>query len=554
MAIADLQGSLVDVNRSYCEMLGYANTELLGRDLMAFTHPEDHFLTSEMNRRLITGEVDQVGYTKRFLHKDGHVIYGDVQTRIFQDDADAPRHIIAAIRDITQESNLRAELSHQALHDSLTGLPNQVLFQDRMAQTQERAALHDGRGALFLLDLDNFKGVNDTLGRDIGDQLLVALAHRLEEVARPSDALSRLGGDEFAYFAEGLNTSDEAEAVAQRLLGTFAEPFLIAGVVVEQSASIGAVCDAGGVKDWGALIQDVDTAMYEAKRQGKARWVLFHPEMRERSSSRFMLVQDLAHALDRGEIAMHYQPIVDLAAGDIVGYEALMRWRHPERGLVAPDVFIPLAEQSDLILKLGDFALRESIRQAATWEVKGARRGAPYVAVNLSARQFLDPNLSAAIKGVLALSDLAPERLVLEITESIALSDVKLAVGAIEHLQLLGVAVALDDFGTGYSSLSYLAMLRPKIIKIDRSFVSPPRAAPHAVRLLEAIVSRCHVLDMTVLAEGVETQDQLARLRYLGCELGQGYLFSPAVPADALAEIEKRALRNWDDSVWFSHR
>ena len=532
MAIADLEGSLVDVNRSYCEMLGYADTELLGRDLIALTHPEDRFLTAEMHRRLVTGEVDQVGYTKRYMHKDGHVIYGDIQTRIFEGDTDTSRLLIAAIRDVTEERNLAAQLSHQALHDSLTGLPNLALFQDRMTQARERVARDDGRGALFLLDLDDFKGVNDTLGRDVGDQLLLALARRLESVTRPSDSLSRLGGDEFAYFAEGIKGTPEAEEMAQRLLDVFTEPFLIAGIAVEQSASIGVVvCDAGGGRDWGELIQDVDTAMYEAKRRGKARQVLFSPEMRQRNSNRFMLAQDLSHALEDGEISMHYQPIVDLANGEVVGYESLMRWQHPERGLVPPDVFIPLSEQSDLILTLGDFALRESIAEAATWEPTRSDARAPYIAVNLSARQFHDPRLVSTIKDVLASSHLAPERLVLEITESIALSDIESAIRAIESLQLLETSVALDDFGTGYSSLSYLAMLRPNVIKVDRSFVNSAERGAYAERLLEGIISLCHLLDMTVLAEGIETPAQLARLRRYGCQYGQGYLFSPAVPA-----------------------
>jgi EAL domain-containing protein (putative c-di-GMP-specific phosphodiesterase class I) len=300
----------------------------------------------------------------------------------------------------------------------------------------------------------------------------------------------------------------------------------------------------GTGKAWTELIGDADAALYEAKRQGKGRHVLFTPAMHQQAVSRFALIQELGHSLQSGEISMHYQPIVDLTTSEVVGFEALMRWQHPERGQVPPDVFIPLAERSDLIFELGSFALHEAVTEAKSWERIGAQASRPYVTVNLSARQFHDPNLLSMIEGALTASGLESKRLLLEITERVALADVVGTTSVIEHLDRLGVAIALDDFGTGYSSLSYLALLRPKIIKIDRSFVSPSKASIRNDTLLEAIVSLGHNLNMTVLAEGIETQGQLERLRHLGCELGQGFLFSHVVPAGEVAAMLGRAPGN----------
>ncbi len=548
MAISDLDGRLLDVNRSFSEMLGYSKEELLKLSIADITLPEDLSLTREMNRRLISSEVDRVEYSKRYLHKDGQVIYGVILTGIIKSDEYSSSYLVASIRDVTEQRTLTAQLSHQQLHDPLTGLPNRVLLRDRLVRAYHGALRDGGGGLLLLLDLDDFKGINDTLGHQVGDQLLVAVAMRISAIVRPTDTLYRFGGDEFVYVAEGCDCETEADELAQRLLDVFVEPFAIVGTMVEQRASIGVVSfeSASGEDFDTRILQGADTAMYEAKRQGKARYVKFVPEMRERTSSRFSLVQELGHALVSGGISMHYQPIVDLATGQLVGFEALMRWQHAERGWVSPDVFIPLAEESDLILKLGAFALENATAEAASWKTKSF--GAPllpYVAINLSARQFHDPNLLSTIEYSLAASGLAPENLVLEITESVALSDIDSAISLIEHLKSLGVSLALDDFGTGYSSLSYLARLHPKTIKIDRSFVSPAHMATRAEQLLEAMISLCHALDMVVLAEGIETREQLELLRGLGCEFGQGYLFSPAVSAEQVSNVGELALMNW---------
>ena len=545
MIFVDGEDRVLAVNDSFCKMVGRSREEIVDKGASPFTHPKGHRITKEVHGRLASGEADQVSYVDRYAHKDGRTILVEVSKSRARDAAGATLYFLISVRDVTQERALSAQLSHQALHDSLTGLANRVLFEDRLSQANARTARRGGWNAVLMLDLDNFKAVNDTRGHHVGDLLLVALARRLEEVTRSSDTLCRLGGDEFLYLAEGLTSPAQAEEVAERLLGVVAEPFSLAGTQVEQHASIGVVVWEGTNKDCTELLQNADVAMYEAKRQGESRHVVFTPAMYEDADNRFALTRELGHSLQSGEISMHYQPLVNLATSKVVGFEALMRWEHPERGQVPPGVFIPLAEQSDLIFELGAFALREAISEASSWERTGAQTSQLFITVNLSARQFHDPDLLSIVEGALAESGLAPERLVLEITESVALVDVVWTTSVIEHLARLGAAIALDDFGTGYSSLSYLALLRPKIIKIDRSFVSPSHESAYNDTVLEAVVSLGRKLDMTVLAEGIETQGQLEHLRALGCEVGQGYLFSPAVPAGEVA-----ALLGWKSRRW----
>jgi diguanylate cyclase (GGDEF)-like protein/PAS domain S-box-containing protein len=543
MIFVDLEDRVLAVNDSFCKMVGRSREEIVDKGAAPFTHPKGHRIAKEVHGRLASGEADQVSYVDRYVHKDGRTILVEVSKSRARDAAGATLYFLISVRDVTQERALSAQLSHQALHDSLTGLANRVLFEDRLSQTNARTARRGGWNAVLMLDLDNFKAVNDTLGHHVGDLLLVAFARRLEEVTRSSDTLCRLGGDEFLYLAEGLTSPAQAEEVAERLLGVVAAPFSLAGTQVEQHASIGVVVWEGTSKDCTELLQNADVAMYEAKRQGEGRHVVFTPAMDEDADNHFALTRELGHSLQSGEISMHYQPIVDLATSEVVGFEALMRWEHPERGQVPPGVFIPLAEQSDLIFELGSFALREAISEASSWERTGAQASELFVTVNLSARQFHDPDLVSMIEGALTASGLEPKRLLLEITESVALVDVVWTTSVIEHLARLGVAVALDDFGTGYSSLSYLALLRPKIIKIDRSFVSPSHESAYNDTVLEAIVSLGQKLKMTVLAEGIETQGQLEHLRALGCEVGQGFLFSPAVPAGEVAAMLGRKSR-----------
>lgn len=537
MVFSDRSGMFLAVNDAFCRMSGRTQEDLIGNDSKHFTYPEDVGVTEDVYRDINSGKTDQVRYGKRFLHKNGRIVIAEVSISAARDETGAAKYYVSSVRDITEERALAAQLSFQALHDPLTGLANRALFDDRLSQAHARVARHGGNGAVLLIDLDDFKGVNDVYGHLVGDELLISIARRFEHVTRTSDTLCRFGGDEFLYLAEGLTSRAEAEQIAQRFLDALIEPFLINDVRIEQRASSGIVIWDGTSTNIVELVQNADAAMYEAKRQGHGHLVVFTSEMRHEAASQFALVQELRQAIASDQLTMHYQPIIDLTTTEVVGFEALMRWSHPERGWVPPDVFIPLAEKSDLIFELGSFAIREAVTAASSWKPSGDRTLSPYVTVNLSARQFHDPGLVSMIEGELKRSGLEPERLILEVTEGVALIDITGTMVVMDQLNRLKVGMALDDFGTGYSSLSYLAALNPKIIKIDQSFVRPQHDRKRSDTLLEAIITLGNKLDMIVLAEGIETSAQLERLNNLDCDLGQGFLWSPAVPVDEVTNM-----------------
>lgn len=532
MTFTDANDVVIAVNDAFCEMVGFSREELLGHDSTPFTYPEDVGITEMTQQRVIAGEVEQERYVKRYLRKDGRVIDVEVSRSPARDASGKIVYFVFSERDITEERILTAQLSHQALHDPLTALANRALFEDRLSQAHARVVRHGGTGAVLLIDLDDFKGVNDSHGHFVGDQLLVAMAARLTDVTRESDTLCRFGGDEFLYLADNLSSPEEAEALAQRLLEVIAEPFTIGTHRIEQRASVGIVVWDQSSSDASEIIQNVDAALYEAKRNVRGHHVVFTPSMHQRAVSRFELIQELRQALHEGELVMHYQPITDLTTTGVVGFEALMRWHHPERGWVPPNVFIPLAEQSDLILDLGRFALREAISEAATWGNQSSSHVRPFVTVNLSAHQFLDLDLVPLIAGLLDQYGLPARNFIVEITERVALIDIARTMDVLREFNGLGIGIALDDFGQGESSLSKLVELNPRIIKIDQFFVRPSEDNHRNDLLLEDMILMCQRQDMIVLGEGIETLGQCNRLRRLGCELGQGYLFSPAVPND----------------------
>ena len=549
MVFTDLDDKIMAVNTAFCKMVGRTEEELIGRDSTPFTLPEDIGITTDIRQRFAQGESGPLSYIKRYVHRDGRLMTVEVHKSAARDEAGTKLYFVTSERDVTEERSLTAQLSHRALHDPLTGLANRVLFMDHLSKTHAKVVLEGGLAAVLMLDLDDFKGVNDTFGHQVGDQLLVAVSRRLERVTRDSDVLCRFGGDEFVYLANGLSSTADAERLAERLLNEFAESFSIAGVQFDQRASVGVTFFDGMAVDYTELIQDADVAMYEAKRRDRGHHVVFSPAMREEATSRYALFQELRQALGSGEVSMYYQPIVNLATTAIVGFEALMRWQHPERGWVPPDLFIPLAEQSDLILELGAFALREAVTAASLWRPVGAGATMPYVTVNLSARQFHDPGLIAMTEDVLATSGLAPDRLIFEITESLAMLDVAETLEVIEQFVRLGIGVALDDFGTGYSSLSYIVLLNPRILKIDRYFVNSSTHHAQNNTVLESIVTLGNKLHMTMVAEGIETLDQLKQLRHFNCELGQGYLFSRAIPPGEVAALLGRDPGSWGWAV-----
>jgi diguanylate cyclase (GGDEF)-like protein/PAS domain S-box-containing protein len=530
MSFTDVNDRILDVNDAFCAMVGFTREELLGHDSTPFTYPDDIGLTESTHQRVLSGEADHVRYVKRYLRKDGQIIDVEVSRSPARDAEGEILYFVFSERDITEERKLTAQLSHQALYDSITGLANRTLMENQLAKARAGIMRRGGLNALFLLDLDDFKGVNDTQGHLIGDELLVGVARRFEEVTRPADTLCRFGGDEFVYLAEGLKSIADVQGVARRLLSALEAPFHFPHISIEQRATVGVVV-------WGAedatdidLLQNADVALYEAKQHHRGNFVLYESSMHEEASNRFMLIQDLRNSLARAELQLFYQPIVRLSDTKVVGFEGLIRWHHAERGWVPPMEFIPLAERSDTIFDIGTFAIESAVAAAAAWSRQSTPDEAPFVCVNLSAKQFHSSNLVPLIEAALSRHQLSPSQLILEITEGVAISNFGETMNTLSRLERIGVGLALDDFGTGFSSLSYLAKINPRIIKVDQSFVRLASDSPRDATLLEAIVTLGVNLNVTMLAEGVETTDQFARLVGLGCKLAQGFLFSPAVP------------------------
>jgi diguanylate cyclase (GGDEF)-like protein/PAS domain S-box-containing protein len=433
----------------------------------------------------------------------------------------------------------QAQLAHQALHDPLTGLPNRTLFLDRLGHVLARRRPPGEAVAVLFVDLDRFKVVNDSLGHAAGDQLLVALAERLRHALRPADTVARFGGDEFTILCESVADAAQAAAIAARVGELIAQPFAIEGEDdVVLTASVGISLSAGG-PDTGAdrpetMLRDADAAMYRAKERGRARHELFDEQMRAGAVQRLQLEQWLRRAIERDELRVHFQPEVRLADGRVEAVEALLRWQHPERGLLLPADFLALAEETGLIVPVGAWVLTEACRWAARLTGAGPGGSSPGVWVNLSARQLAMPDLTGTVAEALAGAGIAPDRLCLEITESALMEDAEATLATLRSLKDLGVGLAVDDFGTGYSSLSYLRRFPVDFIKVDRSFVDGLGHDPEDTAIVAAVVGLAHSLGLVPVAEGIETAGQLAELRRLGCELGQGHLFAPPVPGEEL--------------------
>ena len=438
--------------------------------------------------------------------------------------------LVLNTRDVSERRRLESELHHQAFHDSLTGLANRALFKDRVEHAISRQRRWRRRVAVLFIDLDDFKAMNDRFGHAYGDQILIAVAGRLTETLRTEDTPARLGGDEFAVLLEDLAGDAGATAVAQRLTDAFAAPLIVDGREVAVTASIGVVFAETGKETADELLRNADLAMYRAKLEGRATYRRYDPSMYAGLVERVELEADLRQALGRGELQLNYQPIVDFRKGRVTRVEALLRWAHPERGLVSPAEFVPLAESSGLIVRIGEWALREACRQVRSWQgfLPGAESLA--VSVNMSAKQVQADGLPRLVRGVLEETGLDAGSLTLEMTESIMMEHTEETLATLGELQALGVRLAIDDFGTGYSSLSYLHRLPVDQVKIDRSFVNCLVAGSDEAALATSIVRIGQSLRLETVAEGIETPTQLALLRDMGCALGQGFLFSRPLP------------------------
>jgi diguanylate cyclase (GGDEF)-like protein len=439
--------------------------------------------------------------------------------------------------DISERKRFEEQLLHDAFHDALTGLANRALFMDHLRMTIERCkSRHSNHYAVLFLDFDRFKVINDSLGHAEGDELLIQIARRLGSLTRTGDLLARLGGDEFVILLNEMLEPDDAIQVAERILIDLQEPFTLAGNDVFTSASIGIAVSTDGHRRAEDMLRDADIAMYRAKSNGKARFQVFNEGLREVAATRLQLETEIRNGIERREFEVYYQPILDLASGKPSALEALVRWQHPQRGLVLPNDFIPAAEESGLILPLGRWILRESCRQLAEWQSSHEAAADLVVNVNLSCRQFLQADLTEQVSLALSDAGLAPRCLKLEITESYLIENSEKAVSIMDGLRTLGVELSLDDFGTGYSSLSYLHRLPLNSLKIDRSFIMRLGISGESNQIVRSIIEMAQNLNLQVIAEGIETTEQLKELAELGCGFGQGYLFSR--PLDAMLAEE----------------
>jgi diguanylate cyclase (GGDEF)-like protein len=461
--------------------------------------------------------------------------------------ADVTRQLARVVERAQAHADLAESLNQRSLHDALTGLPNRALFHDRLDHALALAARRGSGVAVLALDIDRFKAVNDGYGHPAGDELLVAVALRLKQALRLDDTVARTGSDGFAMLCEDVSELTEARAFGERVSDAFLRPFALGGVEVAVSASVGAALAADG-DHADALLRNAEVAMEQARQRGPGRWELYDEAMRTDENERLALEQDLRVALRDGHLRVHYQPIVDLATGAVSGVEALVRWQHPDQGLLMPLQFIGPAEASGLIVPLGRWVLEEACRQGAAWQREGRGRGYERlrVSVNVSARQFERPHWVDEVADGLLATGFAPEHLVLEITESVLMDDTATTIQRLGELRELGVRIAIDDFGTGYSSLGYLRQFPIDILKVDKSFIDGVADGPHESALARAVIKLAATLNLDAVAEGVSTRKQLASLRRLRCRYAQGYYFARPLPAQALnGLLGGQAVANW---------
>ncbi len=530
----DADGRTTYVNSRLAEMLGYQVEEIMGRSLFAFLDEEGQQIAAEsLGRQRVDGIYDRLDF--RFIRRDGTELWTLISGAPILDAEGAYAGSLAMLTDITERKAAEQNFAHAATHDGLTGLPNRVLFIDRLEVALARGTRSAGKLAVLFCDLDHFKFINDSLGHIAGDEVLAAVAARLVAAVRPGDTVARIGGDEFVMCCQDLEDVAAAELIADRVARTLAKPVMLEGREIFVTVSIG-IRIADAAKDTpGDLLRDADTAMYQAKAAGRAGCSVFDDTLRERAELRLEVESGLHRALERGELRVHYQPTMFLDGSGIAGVEALVRWQAPDRGLRPPGDFIGIAEETGMIVPIGLWVLTESCRQLCAWNERGS--GRLEMAVNVSPRQLRSPDLVDQVSAILANTGVNPSHLCLEITEGALMHDPAAAEQILRSLKGLGLRLAIDDFGTGYSSLSYLRRFPIDVLKIDRSFVSQLGIDPESTAIVTSVIHLAKSLDLEVVAEGIETTEQLAQLELLGCPRAQGYYWSRAVPAE---EIERK--------------
>ena len=541
----DLDGRYLYASPAAERLLGYRPEELIGRTAweIGLVHPDDAEGARGLRQAIYDGGQTATG-AWRVLRPDGTTRWVETAIRAVPDADGRPHQVVAVTRDVSERKDAELRLAHQALHDALTGLPNRALFHDRLEQALRRAR-RTGRGvAVLFVDLDRFKLINDSFGHAAGDRLLIDVAARLRDMLRPADTIARFGGDELTILCEDLDGEAGALAVAHRIAAAFEEPFVVDDGEAFLQASVG-IALAGESATPEDLVRDADAAMYKAKERGRSRIEVFDEAMRADARERVATESALRRAIERDELCIHVQPVVRIGDEAIMGFEALVRWDHPERGLVPPGQFIPLAEETGLIVPIGNWVIREVCRTLRRWTDE---LGADWVpcSLNLSVRHLQQPDLVSTVRGALEEFGIEPRRLVLEITESAVMENGSGTVETLKALKALGVRLALDDFGTGYSSLAHLHRFPLDVLKIDRSFTAALDADHNGASIAGAIVSLAQALDLETVAEGIEDSDQHAQLAGLGCTYGQGFLFSRPLPPAAFDDRlrGRRPLRN----------
>lgn len=539
VSVSDLKGRIVQVNDMFVKLSGYSREELMGQDhriVNSGIHPKAFFV--ELWSTIARGDIWRGVICNR--NKSGQLYWVDSAIVPLKDHAGTVVRYISIRIDVTERKHAEQELLHVANHDALTGLVNRNLLRERIRKALEGERSNPALpAAVLFIDLDQFKGINDMLGHDVGDQLLLEVSQRLLACVRAEDTVARQGGDEFIVFLPRISDAQGAAVLAEKLLAALSSAFHIGGRELHIGSSIGIAVYPHDGQDVETLLKNSDTAMYQVKETGRNNYLFFAPAMNQLVGDRYALSADLRRAAERNELLLHFQPIVDIATGEIASMEVLLRWKHPVRGLVSPLQFIPLAEASGLIVPIGEWVLHTACLQLQEWTARGLL--VPRLAINLSAIQFQQKNIVDSIRSILAETGTDPRSLELEITEGSLLTQSDGVLASLKQLTELGFNIAIDDFGTGYSSLSYLKRFPIDTLKIDRSFVMDITQDPDDDAIVKAMIAMGHSLKMRVIAEGVETPEQLAFLRAEGCDLYQGYLFSKPMPAHEVQVRLRRA-------------
>jgi diguanylate cyclase (GGDEF)-like protein/PAS domain S-box-containing protein len=535
IAHVDDRGKFIYANPQLCEMLGYTEREMLELSIVQVSHPGDVTATDELRAKLRSGAIDSFKVEKRYLRKDGSPVWVGLTIAVKRDRAGKPLYDISVVEDISARKRAEERIQYLATHDGLTGLPNRAMFGQLLALTIETSRRYDRKFAVLFIDLDRFKVINDTLGHEAGDVLLREMGSRLRECVRASDVVARLGGDEFVVLVQEVSDASQISAVARNILSAVMRPVVILGQECRVTASIGVCTHPEEGQDDQSIMKHADMAMYLAKEEGKNNYQFYSSRMKSHSIERLALETNLRRALELKEFALHYQAKVNFRTGAITGVEALLRWHSPQLGSVSPAQFIPLAEETGLIVPIGKWVLRTACEQNVAWQ----RAGLPRInmSVNLSMRQLNDENLIHEIESVLRDTGMEPSLLELEVTESMIMHNAERAVKILTMIKALGVRLAIDDFGTGYSSLAHLKRFPIDTLKVDRSFIREIPSDAEDKAIAEAIIAMGKTLSLTVVAEGVETPEQQAFLSERACDEMQGYYFSTPVAADDFATL-----------------